>query len=347
MNKTFANGLAILLALWQKAKDIFAPLWQIVKKRIQQNSLSLWQILFCILPLFVFFYYLVGGMPISTIDTSASVYKPSTEGNKSATADISIYLIRREVQDKLWTPNLPFLFPSYFLDNMPNFQQGLMSAISKTILALSHANLSQSTDNAANSLHLAAKLLQYPGNIWLFSPSNSLKPVPSSTTQYKKARKALKNFNLDFVNGNIAFDISAKNLVRILDPLSKDLYALSTKTESYIQENAKSFVDTKADDTFYFARGKLYAYELLFKALGLDFKQVLVQTETYARWTSIIKDLEMAADLNPSFIRNGKLNSSVTPNHLAIINYLNIKAYAELENVIQQLKDFSDNQNDH
>ena len=347
MNKILADGLAILTALLQKAKDIFALLWQTTTEQLQQTSLSLWRILFCILPILVCLYYLIGGIVINNIDTSASVYKPSTEGGKSATADISIYLIRREVQDKLWTPNLPFLFPSYFLDNMPNFQKGLMSAISKTVLALSHSNLLQNENSTANSLHLAAKLLKYPGDIWLFSPDNRLKPVPSSTTQYKKARKALKNFNLDFINGNIAYDISAKNLAGILEPLSKDLYTLAEKTENYIQENAKSFIDTKADDTFYFARGKLYAYELLFKALGLDFKQVLVQTETYAHWTSLIKDLEMAADLNPSFVRNGKLNSSVAPNHLATINYFNIKAYTELESIIHQLKKFSDNQNDH
>ena len=293
-----------------------------------------------IIPSLVFLYYFLGGTIIHNIDTSASQYKPSTEGNKSAVIDMSAYLIRREVKDHLWTPSLPFLFPSYFLDNMPNFQSGLISAISKTTSALSSSALIQNIPN--DHLQQAAQFLKYPSDIWLFSPQNNLMPAPSSATQYKKGRKELNRFNDEFSLNHIAFEISPKNLAKILKSLSKDLTVLANKTDDYIRENSKSLLDTKADDTFYFARGKLYAYEMLLRALGLDFKEILIQTDTYASWTSLIKDLESAADLNPTFVRNGKLNSSIAPNHLATINYMNLRALTRLKAIIQQLEKFSE-----
>ena len=336
------NGRDFLLNAWKYIKGIALILFQKGIELWQRTSLSVGQTLALVIPSFIFLYYFLGAMIIQNIDTSASVYKASTEGNRSAVIDMSAYLIRREVKDNLWTPSLPFLFPSYFLDNMPNFQRGLISAVSKTISALSVSNFVQTSEN--NHLQQAAQFLKYPSNVWLFSPKNKLMPAPSSATQYKKGRKELNRFNDEFSLGHAAFELSPKNFANILTFLAKDLISLETKTETYIRENSKSLIDTKADDTFYFARGKLYTYEMLFRALGLDFKEVLVQTDTYALWTSLIKDLEAAADLNPTFVRNGKLNSSITPNHLATINYLNLKAYERLKTIIQQLENFSEAQ---
>ena len=338
----FAKICNLFWIVWKDLKDTGLLFLQKAKELWKQTSLSLGQTLALFIPTFVFLYYFIGGMLIHNIDTSASVYKPSTDGNKSAVVDMSAYLIRREVKDNLWTPSLPFLFPSYFLDDMPNFQRGLMSAVNKTISALNSSALIQNEPN--DHLQQAAQFLKYPSNVWLFSPKNNLMPAPSSATQYKKGRKELNRFNDEFSLKHVAFELSAQNLAKILTPLAKDLSSLEVKTESYIRENAKSFIDTKADDTFYFARGKLYAYEMLFRALGLDFKEVLVQTNTYAEWTSLIKDFESAADLNPTFVRDGKLNSSIAPNHLATINYLNLKAYTRLKNIIQLLENFSKEQ---
>ena len=335
----YAKGYHWLLTTWKYFKDLYQILLQKTTELWQRTPLSLAQMLALIIPSFIFLYYLIGSIVVHNIDTSASIYKASTEGNKSAVIDMSSHLIQREVKDNLWTPSLPFLFPSYFLDDMPNFQRGLMSAINTTISALSSSDFVQTLPN--DHLQKASNFLKYPSNVWLFSPQNNLTPAPSSATQYKKGRKALNSFNDEFSIGHIAFDTSHKNLANILIPLAKDLNSLATTTENYIRENSKYFIDTKADDTFYFAQGKLYAYEMLLRALGLDFKEVLVQTDTYAEWTSLVKDLEASADLNPTFIRNGKLNSSVTPNHLATINYLTLKALVRLKNIIQQLENFS------
>ena len=43
-------------------------------------------------------------------------------------------------------------------------------------------------------------------------------------------------------------------------------------------------IDTKADDVFYYGQGKAYAYYLLFKALGHDYKNIIVKKDAYGIW---------------------------------------------------------------
>lgn len=281
-------------------------------------------------------YYPLGGLMIDNIDTS-STYRPQNQNGKLASADMAAYLINREVHHKIWTPNLPFLFPSYFLDNMPNFQLGLMSAVSKTVSAISRAQITTVSQSAVDNLKESAELLQYPGNVWLFSPQNNLIPAPSSATQYKKGRKKLNIFNEAVAEGKVVFEHSPQNLSLILKTIRKDIRSLILKTENHIFENNTSFFDFKADDTFYFAQGKLYAYSQLLRGLGLDFKTVLIKYDIYPQWTTALKLLKDASDLNPTIVHNGKLNSSFAPNHLTTINYFASRTLNRLDNMINKL----------
>lgn len=281
-------------------------------------------------------YYPLGGLMIDDIDTS-STYRPQSQNGKLASADMAAYLINREVHHKIWTPNLPFLFPSYFLDNMPNFQLGLMSAVSKTVSAISHAQMTVVSQTPVDVLKESAELLQYPGNVWLFSPQNNLIPAPSSATQYKKGRKKLNSFNEAVAEGRVIFERSPQNLALILKAIRKDIRSLILKTETHVFENNTSFVDFKADDTFYFAQGKLYAYSQILKGLGIDFKTALVKYDIYPQWTTALKLLKDASDLNPTIVRNGKLNSSFAPNHLITINYFASRTLNRLDNMINKL----------
>ena len=281
-------------------------------------------------------YYPLGGLMIDDIDTS-STYRPQSQNGKLASADMAAYLINREVHHKIWTPNLPFLFPSYFLDNMPNFQLGLMSAVSKTVSAISHAQMTAVSQTPVDVIKESADLLQYPGNVWLFSPQNNLIPAPSSATQYKKGRKKLNSFNDAVAEGKVIFERSPQNLALILKAIRKDIRSLILKTETHVFENNTSLVDFKADDTFYFAQGKLYAYSQILKGLGIDFKTALVKYDIYPQWTTALKLLKDASDLNPTIVRNGKLNSSFAPNHLITINYFASRTLNRLDNMINKL----------
>lgn len=309
----------------------------------QNTPAAWWQIVLGIILSLAFLYYPLGGMMVHDIDTSSN-YQPKVSDNKLASVDIMSYLINREVHYKIWTPNLPFLFPSYFLDNMPNFQLGLMSAVGKTTDALNKLSFASSSSTASDNLADAAQLLQYPGNIWMFSPQNKLLPVPSANTQYKKGRKRLNNFNKELADGKITLPRNAPNLSLLLQFIKKDITKLIVKTENHIRENNDSLTDFKADDTFYFAQGKLYAYLQIIKALGHDFKEVLISNDVYQTWTSALRFLQEASDLNPTIIRNGKLDSSVAPNHLATINYLAARTVNRLNTIINKLNQPMDEQ---
>ena len=47
---------------------------------------------------------------------------------------------------------------------------------------------------------------------------------------------------------------------------------------------------------------------MILKALGIDYKNILVYADIYADWTRMLKALENAAQLNPLIVRNGEIN---------------------------------------
>ena len=178
-------------------KNLAHKLQQTLSSRFQQSRLSHWRplkalVLFlqswwhiltiCIIA-FICLYYPLGGYLVHNIDTNTNYEIKQSHPEQSATIEMASFLINREVNDKLWTANLPFFYPSYFLDNMPSFQLGVIKAVGNVTSALSQ-KLSPSITNPEDPelLHQAAKLLRYPGTVWMFSPDNKLLPAPSSKT---------------------------------------------------------------------------------------------------------------------------------------------------------------------
>lgn len=156
---------------------------------------SWWHVILIAFAALVFLYYPIGGLMVSSIDTNTSYEIKEPETNQSATVDMMAFIINREVNEKMWTPNLPFFFPSYFLDNMPAFQLGMFVTLAKFSSGFAErtGNLVMA-DDLPHHLQEAAVLLKYPGTVWMFSPTNRLLPAPSANTQYRKARKHLIKF---------------------------------------------------------------------------------------------------------------------------------------------------------
>ena len=80
---------------------------------------------------------------------------------------------------------------------------------------------------------------------------------------------------------------------------------------------------------------------MLLKALGFDYKQILVDTNTYSDWTILLKTLESAAQLAPTIVRNGEADSLTAPNHLTNIGFYLYKAQIILQKISQQLEKHS------
>lgn len=321
--------------------DMVTKFYHNIKEYLKSKITSWWQVVLIILFCIIFLYYPLGGMIIHKIDTSSN-YQPQTSDGRLASIDTISYLINREVHHKLWTPNLPFLFPSYILDNMPSFQLGIMSSVSQMARAFDSLTYEKASDSSRKALTDGTKLLQYPGNIWLFSPQNKLLPVTSSNTQYKKGRKKYNIFNQEIATKNTILNRSAKNLELILLLVKKDLEKSINKTETHIRENSSSWIDLNADQVFYYEKGKLYAYSLILRDLSHDFKDAMIRYDIYQQWTSMLSYLNKASILEPFIIRNASAESSLAPNHLINLNYLASRSLDNLNNIITKLNTITD-----
>ncbi len=287
---------------------------------------SWWRVVLLSTFVFICLYYPIGGFLINNIDRKSYDITPLNK-QQSATVEMMSFLINREVIEKNWTPNLPFFFPSYFLDNMPNFQLGIMSAVSNMSTALSQKIAAPITgDKKENHLKTAEELLKYNGRIWMFSPQNHFTPVPSANSQYRKARKQLIKYNQDLSDGSLVFYRNPEDLAFFLRAINKDLNKSVIALENQIREYSQNWIDTKEDDVFYHEQGKIYAYYLMLSALGHDYKDIIVNNDLYKDWTHTVKALEKGSNINPLIVRNGNFNSVTCPSHLSYIAFYALKA---------------------
>lgn len=334
---TVSKLKSFLTALFNFLHKLPIKTWLLTyRQKLHHFLASWWQLLIGALAALIFLYYPLGGWIIEDIDTTTD-YEINTVSPQSATIEMMSFLVKREVADKVWTPNLPFIFPSYFLDNMPSFQLGLISAVSTTTDALEAKLDKIVAPKQDQPLKTAAELLRYPGTIWMFSPQNKLTPVPSAGSQYKKARKQLIAYNQSLCDGSEVFYKSPVDLAYILQKIIKDLRRSSSKLDTHIRENSASWLDNRADNLFYYQKGKVYGYALLLKALSRDYKEIIVNADVYQLWIRMYKALEDAATLSPSLVRNGELDSTFAPNHLAAINYYTIKAALTGQDIVNRL----------
>ena len=162
----------------------------------------------------------------------------------------------------------------------------------------------------------------------------SIKPVPSAASQYRKARRQLIKYNEALEENKITLDKNASDISAILKKVNLSLAQSNNQLNAQIRENSFNWIDLKADDIFYYNQGKIYAYYVLLKALGQDYKEIIVKSNQYQTWVSLTKALEQACQIQPTFVRNGELNSITAPNHLAYLNGYILRARYAIEKII-------------
>jgi len=284
-----------------------------VKKLLRKFSGS-WKIVIGCLGSFMFFYYFLGAALTENIDAVTMYKLPPQKTDKSEMVNAMSFLLNREIDEKMWTPNLPAVFPASILDNMPNFQVGIIKAICDNVSRMRKfmpVTLSQATD-----LKTALELLRYPPNVWLMSRKGTFGLAPSSNAQYRKARKELQKFNHD---GNFA--ATQQNFTVYLEKLSGSLQKLIQKNEEHIQEHSSDVFDFESDNRFYFSLGYAFSVKQIAEAASLDFKEIILQNDVYTEWTYLLSSLQKIVNFNPYIVRNAELDSQTAPNHLIVQNY--------------------------
>ena len=341
MKKTPIRKNKTLADLFKKLKKI--PFFGILKKYLISplkaiiTAAGFWKIACAVLFAIFFLYYPIGAMRTNKINTDTTIEITPPSPQSSAVIETMAYLINREINDHFWTPNLPFFFPSYILDNMPNYQLGIMSSLAN--FSTTFAKKVDRTPEEDNkfSLLTASKFINYPGTIWVFSPDNKLTPATSANSQYRKAHRILGRYNKSLDQGSKIFARDSSDLATFLYSINADLSKVTKDLDTHIREESSSIFDFKSDNVFFFNKGKVYANYMILKALTQDYKDIILSHNLYPNFVSAIKALEFGLSFEPTVIRNAELKSSTAPNHLMYLGYFALKAQNAIQEIITSI----------
>ena len=307
------------------------PLLKRIAKYIAAGFISLLALLF--------FFYLIGMAIVHKIGDDKNFKVEGMLPNASRAVAITSALITREVDVNRWIANDPFFLPGYFLDNMPNFQQGLMYALSRFSLEMTdQIGRTRGSSEVDKDLDKAAGLLKYPGTIWIFDFSTSLAPTASSEAQYRAGRNALTAYNQRLASGSAVFERRADNLQATLLRFTADLGSSSAVIDQHLTKAESWSVDTHVDNIFYSTKGRLYGYYLILRELGSDFENVIKGRELGPSWQGMLESLRQAAVLDPVIVANGKPDGAFIPSHLASLGFYLLRARTQLREIINILQ---------
>jgi hypothetical protein len=285
-----------------------------------------------VLLVLILLYYPVGMIWLHQIDDDPEFFVPVQvpEGSSRAVA-IAAALIEREVDQNAWVGNDPFFMPGWALDNMPNYQQGIISSLSRFALEMTdQIGRSRGSSRVDPDLDKAAGLLRYPGTIWMFDLSTSWAPTASSEDQYRAARQSLLSYNRRLAAGGAVFDRRSDNLLATLDRISVDIGSASAVIDQHIEQTAGAWIDFRADDIFYNSKGRIYGYGLILRELGVDFADVIDERDMRAVWDQTVHTFLVAAEIEPWVVSNGSPDGALLPNHLLAQGFYLLRARTQL-----------------
>jgi hypothetical protein len=222
-----------------------------------------------------------------------------------------------------WLPNDIF-WPTVFLDNMPNFQIGVLEVVRYNTRVL-RDNLSRmrTTDKLDSNAEAAFTALSNDPYKWWF---------PSAESKWKIAHSHLDAYYKDLVTGTSHFYARADNLVELLNQYLSLMGGANTrlinapkdmKTTLSVEEQ-KGVISPgamvnieipwhKIDDNFYYAQGVAYALYESFRAIRFDFSDVLTDKNSLQMADKILEVLGRC-QFEPWIVFNGD-PGSIFANH--------------------------------
>lgn len=282
----------------------------------------------------VLLYYPIGMALMHGIDDDLAFDAADVPDGASHAVAIAADLVEREVDVSGWRANDPFFYPSAALDNMPNFQQGIVAAMSRFAVEMTdQIGRARGSSQADADLEKAAGLLKYSGTIWIFDFSTSWAPTASSEQQYREAVRRLRSYNSRLAAGGAVFERRADNLLSTLERIAADLGSSSAELDRQVLHGGGIFFDFTSDDVFYRSKGKLYAYALLLRALGRDFQNVIAERSLGTVWRQMEESMFAAAELQPWVVINGDPESQILPSHLASQGFFLLRARVQLREI--------------
>jgi hypothetical protein len=280
-------------------------------------------------------YYMLGALLLTRIDGGLNFRpgKADLPADGSQTVAMMSALLDREVNGYGWKPNNPWIYPTALMDNMPNYQLGILSSLRPVGLELrdSVGRLRGSGGTDAD-LEAAYSAISYAPDRWFIGSKFPFLGM-SSESQYRDAIKGLRSYNARVGNGRATYERRVDTLVRLLDRLSLSLGNASNELDKRMQTPGGLF-DTTADDVFYRAKGQCYAAYLLLSAMRNDYSGVVRDRAVANLWADMMDELKQAVALDPWIVSNGKSDDVLVQNHLA-------RQGVHLERARQRLREIS------
>lgn len=266
-------------------------------------------------------------------DNLALVTATETPAGSSIAVAVAANLIDREVNAHRWTPNDPFFLPGAWLDRMPAYQRGILSALSRFAIEMSdQIGRIRGSSQLDPDLDRVAGLLKYPPDVWIYDTSVSWLLTVSSDKQYRAAMKALRKYNARLTEGDAVFERRADNLHNTIERITADLGSASAAIANRV-DYERPWFDTEADILYYDVKGRMYAYCLLIKALREDFRDVIKEKQLTQSWDQVEASLAQGAELDNFFILNHAPDSQFFPNHLTAMGFYLLRARTQLSEI--------------
>ena len=284
---------------------------------------------------------IVIGMPVGMLVTHKIDNNPAFAINEaemkpaeSRAVAMAAALIDREVNHNRWVANDPWFLPGHWLDNMPNFQMGMVAAIARfTVELRDQVGRERGTSQDDVDLREAAGRLQFPGDKWIIDLATSPWPQATSEEHYRSALKHLQNYNARLSDGRAIFERRSDNLIALLDRLALDLGSSSAVLDQRINEEGGNPFDTRADDIFYSIKGQAYGYFLILREFEKDYGTLIKDRGVQQIWNNMLESLRHAAAMDPLVVLNGAPDGILFPSHLASEGFYILRARQQMREV--------------
>jgi len=246
--------------------------------------------------------------------------------------------------------------PWVFLDNVPNWEFGVLTQVRDLARALRN-DLSRSQTQSTEETNLAEAdpLFHYDSERWF---------PPDTEGRYRKANAALEAYLTKLASPDqpgAQFYARADNLADWLAVVEKRLGSLSQRLSASVGQtrlNTDLSGDTSArqsttapgeievktpwtevDDVFYEARGTAWALVMFLRAMQTDFDDVLKKKNAQVSFRQIIRELESAlGPLHAPMVLNGGQFGLFANHSLIMANYISRAnaAIIDLRTLLQQ-----------
>lgn len=319
--------------------------WWHVRDRVQrfrqENLRSGWGILVASVVGSVTLFSFISGVYVSTEPDLLPVQSGSVLPAGLLLVKTTV-AVAQELYDKpggyLSNDKLP---PGVFLDDMPNWEQGVLVQVRVMVHSLNHDfALSRAQYIEDPDLAVAETAFAVDSHSWIFPPAEH---------EFRRGVAALQSYGqrLQSTPPAAGFYVSPDALHNYLDEIGVDLGKLSTQLNAALPQANTQLSDAlpvqqttswwRIDDEFYQARGQCWALVPMLRAMEVEYGSLLKQHHADLSLRAAIHELEATQQTVWSpVILNGS-GFGVFANHsLTLANYID-RAHLDLQDVQQLL----------